>query len=220
MSQRVIFTTCCWHAAGHRLSELPYLRSSFLEYGSIKRRPSQHHSWHPISSLCPLLDAFFRCQASLTSCFPLICHHPAVLPPLQRVTGTVTPLAPWPSCQLCNRERLRCLPLWDPVRELAGPKEIAQAFLWSGWGEWVLIKLWPYREHPTLLHLFLSTIHKADARLLASLSRYKTGGPGSSKSGRLGLESQPLPLQSSCLKPAQNFFYHLNFTANPSQNWL
>lgn len=73
-----------------------------------------------------------------------------------------------------------------------------------------------YCQHHTLLHLFLTTVRKADTGLLASLSRCKTGGPESSESGRAGLESQPPPLRSSRFKPAQDLFYHLNFTPNPS----
>lgn len=44
-------------------------RSSFLEYSSIKRQPSQHNCCHPISPLRPFLRPFFRCQASRTSRF-------------------------------------------------------------------------------------------------------------------------------------------------------
>lgn len=129
--ERVAFKSCCWNVSGHGFRELPYSRSPFLEYSSIKRQPSQHHSWHPISSLS-ILEAFFRCQASLTSHFPSTCHSFNVLLPLQGGTRTVTPLASCPSCQLCSRASLWYLPIPDAVRELAGPKEIALVFLCSG----------------------------------------------------------------------------------------
>ena len=46
--------------------------------------------------LCPFLRPFFRCQASLTSLFPSICHSFNARPRLQGVPRAVTPLVSLP----------------------------------------------------------------------------------------------------------------------------
>lgn len=56
--EKSYFQNLCCNVARHRFSELPHSGSSFLEYSSIKRLPSQHYCWHPISSLCPFLMPF------------------------------------------------------------------------------------------------------------------------------------------------------------------
>lgn len=71
-SQRKLLSNAAAEVLGGGVQGLLSCRSSFLEYSSIRRLPSQHHRCHPISSLCPFLRPFFRWQASRTSRFPSV----------------------------------------------------------------------------------------------------------------------------------------------------